>query len=226
MAQRDIDNTLSRPARVVLASTSPRRRDLIGELDLRVDLAAAIGTEGPRRGGETPEDYVLRLSAEKAMGVAGKYPDTIVIGADTAVVLGGDVLGKPADEDEAWDMLLSLRGRTHTVITGVTVVDSDAGRQRGAVRSSEVVMRSYDEREISDYVASGESADKAGAYAVQDEDFRPASVVRGCYPNVVGFPLCDVVKLLADLGVDASIRHGSQATARCDDCLFEGTSTQ
>ena len=226
MVRRDRDNSLNRPARVVLASTSPRRRDLIGELDVRVDLATTIGTEGPRRNGETPEDYVLRLSAEKAVGVAEKYPGTIVIGADTAVVLEGDVLGKPADEDEARDMLLSLRGRTHIVLTGVTLVDPDAGRQRGAVRSSEVVMRSYDDREISDYVASGESADKAGAYAVQDEDFRPASVVRGCYTNVVGFPLCDVVGLLMDMGVDAPLRPGSQATARCDNCLFEGTSTQ
>lgn len=226
MAQPDLDNTLSRPVRVVLASTSPRRRELIGELDIKIDIADTIGTEGPRRDGETPSDYVLRLSAEKAVRGAEKYPGTIVIGADTAVVLGDNVLGKPADQDEARDMLLSLRGRTHTVITGVTIVGPDAGRQRGAVRSSEVVMRSYDDREISDYVTSGESADKAGAYAVQDVDFRPASVVRDCYTNVVGFPLCDVVKLLEDLGVDATLRPGSQAIARCNDCRFEGTSPQ
>ena len=203
---------------VVLASTSPRRRDLIGGLDIEVLFADPDGNEGAPLNDESPENYVLRLSAEKAAGAAGPNPSAVIIGADTTVVLEDRVLGKPAGHLEALEMLRSLRGRTHSVLTGVTVLDAATGLRYGAVRVSEVAMRSYDDREISEYVASGEPMDKAGAYAVQDRHFRPAETVVGCYTNVVGLPLCEVGRLLARVGVEAAPRADSDATAECTDC--------
>ena len=203
---------------VVLASTSPRRRELIGGLDLEVVFAATDGVEGPPANEESPESYVLRLSAEKALGAAGPNPSAIIIGADTIVVLEDRVLGKPEGHREAREMLRRLRGRTHSVLTGVTVLDTATGRRHGAVQVSEVTMRSYDDKEISEYVASGEPMDKAGAYAVQDPHFRPAETVIGCYPNVVGLPMCDVVDLLARVGVEVGPYADSDTKAKCTAC--------
>ncbi len=203
---------------VVLASTSPRRRGLIGEMGIEVTFADPCVEEGPPLRGEAPDAYVLRLSTEKALGVSGQNVSAVVVAADTAVVLGGRVLGKPADESEAREMLRSLRGRRHTVVTGVTVLDAAAGRLYRAVEASSVAMRTYDDREIREYAASGEPMDKAGGYAVQDGRFRPADSVSGCYPNVVGLPLCGLVGLLARAGVDASLRPDSDAVGRCTDC--------
>ena len=210
--------TSNRARTVVLASTSPRRRELIGGLDLEVVFAATDGVEGPPLNEESPENYVLRLSTEKALGAAGPNPSAIIIGADTAVVIEDRVLGKPGGHREAREMLRRLRGQTHSVLTGVTVLDATTGRRYGTVQASEVAMRSYDDREISEYVASGEPMDKAGSYAVQDRHFRPAEAVIGCYPNVVGLPLCEVVGLLARVGVEAAPRPDSDVSAECTDC--------
>ena len=125
--------------------------------------------------------------------MGGRDRGAVVIAADTAVVLEGDVLGKPADNAEAARMLHSLRGRVHTVVTGVTLLDSRSGRRLSRAKITDVTMRHYSDREIAAYIATGEHLDKAGSYAVQDETFRPAQDVHGCYLNAVGFPLCEVV---------------------------------
>jgi MAF protein len=187
-------------------------------LDTSVEVARPHGDEGSPRPDETPGEYVSRLALEKARSVAQRQPQAVVLGADTTVVIDGEVLEKPADAAEATRMLKALRGRPHTVVTGVAVVDGRTGRWLSATRSTEVLMRRYSDEEIAAYVASGEPMDKAGAYAVQDERFHPAEDVAGCYLNVVGFPLCEVVRLLDRLGATVRLRQGWQPPEECRDC--------
>ena len=174
--------------------------------------------EGPPEDGETPLQYVTRLATEKANQVAKMNGDALVIGADTAVVFDGSVLGKPASDDEAVQMLRMLRGRSNTIITGVAVGEYESGRWLTTSKSTDVVMRNYTDAEIETYVASGDPMDKAGAYAAQHEVFRPVSIVNGCWLNAIGFPLCEVVDVLAELGFEARIRHGWQVPDKCVNC--------
>lgn len=171
--------------------------------------------------GEMPVEYVTRLSQEKVRRVTPQACEAIIMGADTAVVADGDVLGKPATNADAVRMLKTLRGRTHTVVTGITALDCQSGRCVSASKSTEVTMRGYSDGELAAYVASGEPLDKAGGYAVQDEVFRPALEIQGCYLNVVGFPLCTVVELLASLGLHPRLSRGWQLPRRCLDCPLE-----
>ena len=203
---------------LVLASGSPRRREIVKALEMPIRMTVSDVIEGPPRAGEETADYVKRLSLEKARASRHEEQGSLILGADTIVVLEGEILGKPADEAEAVHMLERLRGRTHTVITGVTLLDVDAGRHLSATRSSDVVMRSYGDEEIRAYVASGEPMDKAGAYAAQDERFKPAAEIRGCYLNVVGLPLCDVIDIMAEMGVRARLKSGWTPPDRCREC--------
>ena len=202
----------------MLASSSPRRRELIAALDLPFEVRSSDLPEGPSHNGERPDEYVIRLSLEKAREVARSCGDATVLGADTSVVVDGTVLGKPADEGEAVRMLTLLRGREHEVITGVTVLEGPSGRAVSSSRSTHVTMRRYSDREIEEYVLSGEPMDKAGAYAVQDPDFRPASGLEGCYLNAMGLPLCDVLTLLHTLGIPARVRTDWRVPEQCVDC--------
>lgn len=205
-------------ARLVLASASPRRRALIGALQSPVRAMAPTAEEEPRWDSETPDEFVVRLSASKAREVSRRVDGAIVIGADTAVVVDGEVLGKPRDRAEAVEMLRRLRGRTHRVVTGVTVVDGDSGRALSTSRSTDVLMRRYGDDELSAYVDSGNPFDKAGAYGVQEPVFAPAESVDGCYLNVVGLPLCDTLTLLAGMGADAEPAAGWSPPAECVEC--------
>ena len=204
--------------RLVLASSSPRRRELIAALDLPVEVRSSGLHEGPPRNGERPDEHVVRLSREKARDVAGSAGGAAVLAADTSVVVDGAVLGKPADEHEATRMLTTLRGREHDVITGVTVLHGASGRAVSSSRSTRVTLRKYSDREIEEYVLSGEPMDKAGAYAVQDLDFRPASRLDGCYLNAMGLPLCDVLTLLHTLGIPTRVRTDWRPPEQCVDC--------
>ena len=199
---------------MVLASISPRRRELIGALGLEVEFADPDVVEEEPGRGEAPEAYVKRLSVEKAVSASESDRSAVVIAADTAVMLGEEILGKPVNRVEAREMLMRLRGRAHTVMTGVTVLDGSEGRHYSVVEVSRVEMRAYGDREVGEYVESGRPMDKAGAYGVQDRGFRPAESVNGCYSNVVGLPLCRLAELLARVGVDASPR----TEASCDRC--------
>ena len=207
--------------RLILASDSPRRRELVGALDLPLELASPGGEEGAPREDESAKDFVLRLSLEKALRVAGQAGDAVVLGADTAVVLDATVLGKPVDDADADQMLRKLRGRGHTVVTGVTVLHAQSARRVSAAKATEVTMRDYSDTELAAYVASGEPLDKAGAYAVQDDLFRPARDVSGCYLNVVGLPMCEVVSLLHALGLRPTLRRGWRLPDECHDCPLE-----
>jgi len=187
-------------------------------LVIHVDAVDTNSFEGLPRAGESPSEFVTRLSQVKAGAAVAGTDKAIVIGADTVVVLDGEILGKPSTEGEAVSMLQRLRNRTHTVYTGVTALDGQSYRSTSACKSTEVEMRAYSDEEVEAYVATGEPMDKAGAYAVQDASFRPAHRVNGCYLNVVGLPLCEVVGLLETLGADVKVRGDWTVPEQCDDC--------
>ena len=216
---RDSERT-SQNVTLVLASGSPRRRELIRALDMPVELLRPDGDEGSPRNGEGPEEYVLRLSLDKARQTPNQFANAVVIGADTAVVLNEEILGKPVDDEEATAMLQRLRGVGHAVWTGVTVFDNRTGQWTSSVKSTDVWMRCYSDMEIASYVETGGPLDKAGGYAIQDGGFRPTSSIQGCYLNVVGFPLCEVIRLLDELCVPATLKPDWQAPEQCRDCAL------
>jgi MAF protein len=146
------------------------------------------------RPGEPPQSAVARLAQAKARLVAAKGVAPLTLGCDTAVVFRGEILGKPADEPEARDMLARLRGRRHTVLTAIALVGR--GREVVDVARTTVHMRPYSRAELAAYVATGDPLDKAGAYAIQHPTFRPVAAWEGCYANVVGLPVCHVVRAL------------------------------
>jgi len=181
--------------RLVLASRSPRRAELLRAAGIAFEVASVEVDETPREG-EAPEAYVERLAVEKARAVAGGFPDALVLGADTTVVVDGRILGKPADADEAADMLRALAGRAHEVLTGVALV-GPAGARSGLDRTR-VWFDALDEAQIRWYAESGEPMDRAGGYAIQGLASRFVSRIEGSYTNVVGLPVALVVQLLAD----------------------------
>ena len=172
-----------------LASQSPRRRLLLKQIGFKFTVRPSFVVERLIKG-ETPARSVRRLALEKARDVAGRAKRGIVVGADTIVVSGRRVLGKPKNEREAGKMLLSLSGKWHSVFTGFALVDAESGRFTSEVVQTRVLFRRVTKDEVAKYVASGSPLDKAGAYGIQD-DYGAVFVeeVQGCFYNVVGFPL-------------------------------------
>jgi septum formation protein len=190
---------------LVLASASPRRRELLARTGLPFDVVPA-DIEEVARPGESPEALAERLAREKARAVADRFaasPARLVIGSDTVVVVGGDVLGKPRDAAHAEALLGRLVGRTHRVLTGVAVASSAEPAVRSRVVESLVRMRGASAEEIRRYVATGEPLDKAGAYALQGEGRRFVLEVEGSETNVIGLPLEETLTLLAEAGLRA-----------------------
>lgn len=193
--------------RFILASQSPRRRQLLALLGYPFEVVVS-GVDEDVHLDAGPATYVLRTAQQKAEAVARLWPPAnataphpMIIAADTTVALDGAILGKPADADEARRMLLALRGRAHDVHTGVCLVDAAVGREVAAVHSTVVMMRDYSAAEIDAYVATGDPLDKAGAYAIQHGDFSPVAALDGCYLTVVGLSLCGLIAMLGELGV-------------------------
>ena len=150
-----------------------------------------------RLAGEAPADYVLRLAMAKAGVAVGDAADgTLVVAADTAVVDGETVLGKPVDAADAVQMLRRLRGRVHQVYTGIAVLKAGTDRAQTDVCVTDVPMRNYSDAEIEAYVASGDPLDKAGAYGIQHAGFHPVETMTGCFASVMGMPLCHLLRLL------------------------------
>ena len=185
--------------RIVLASASPRRRQLLAGMGLDFDVIPANVPEDPRPG-ENPAKLVKRLSSAKAETVASSLDGGIVIGADSMVVHDGEAIGKPVDADDARRMLLRIRGTRHQVFTGITLVDAASGRKLTEYLASDITLRHFSEKEMEESIASGTPMDKAGAYAVQDQVFHPAQSWEGCYTNIVGLPLCRLLEMAARLG--------------------------
>jgi septum formation protein len=190
--------------RLILASGSPRRKALLGEAGLRFE-AIESGIDEMRRGGETGWVYALRVASEKALSVAARFPDALVLAADTVVVLGEEILVKPNSEDEARRMLAMLSDKTHTVITAFALASVDRIIEVKAV-TSHVTFRSLSKPEIDDYVATGEPLDKAGAYGIQAQGAKFIAAVAGSRDNVMGLPMRDVLASLARLGVAPEAR--------------------
>ena len=210
----------SSEVRLILASGSPRRRELIKLFNVVSEVATSDVEEGNPLEGESAVEYVARLAIAKARCVASQEGSGYVLGADTVVVLDGEVLGKPHDESEAVNMLQRLRGSTHEIITGIAIVEACSDRCLSSTKSTWIKLREYSDHEIADYVASGEPMDKAGAYAVQDEVFRPAKVVTGCYTNVVGLPICEVIGMFESLGANVQMKRSNTAPEGCENCTL------
>jgi MAF protein len=189
---------------LLLASNSPRRRELLTCIAMPFDSTAADVDESPLPD-EPPADYVLRLAAAKARTAATSAEGAqIVIGADTVVVHDGRILGKPADADEAAAMLRSLRGHTHQVYTALAAYRPADGVLETELCISDVPMRNYSDAELEAYIRSGDPLDKAGAYAIQNEAFHPVGQFSGCFAGVMGLPLCHLTQMLGRLGRPAS----------------------
>ncbi len=212
-----------------LASTSPRRRELLAWggwmfhlLPVRIDESV--------RPDEDAQDYVLRMAVTKARAaVPGLHPGGVAIAADTNVVDNGAVLGKPADPHQAAEMLWQLRGRSHQVHTAVAVLREGESDPQTDLCTTTVPMRDYTDEEIFAYIATGDPFDKAGGYAIQHNGFRPVEHLSGCYANVVGLPMCHLVRLLRRFNIEPNgdVPANCQAALRyeCDisDRVLSGT---
>ena len=199
------------PRPIVLASGSPRRRELLAALGVAFEVDPADVDETTAE--QDPVRVAEDLALLKARTVASRRPGALVIGSDTVVALDGRLLGKPADADEARVMLRSLRGRAHEVVTGVAVIVD--GAERVAHSATAVTMRDYADAEIEAFIATGSPFDKAGGYASQDPVFAPSASIEGCACGVVGLPLWTLRALLRDAGLDVA----EPSLARCAGCL-------
>ncbi|MEP7359634.1 MAG: nucleoside triphosphate pyrophosphatase [Anaerolineales bacterium] len=213
---------------LILASGSPRRRELLALSGLAYAVRPAAAVEVPQAG-EAPADFARRMSTTKARAAAKEAePGALVIGADTIVVLDGEIIGKPSGPAHAVELLRRLRGRPHQVLTAITVMDTaaDPPLELTDLVTTPVPMRGYSDEEIEAYVATGNPLDKAGAYAIQYAAFQPVAMERfaGCLANVMGLPLCRLLGLLAQRGL-ASATPAAQPLGDCqhfdsDACPF------
>ena len=185
----------------ILASASPRRRELLASIGLDFDVIPSHVPEVHQEG-EAPEEYVARLSRDKAHALAVQYPARWVIAADTTVLLGEELLEKPVDKSDAERMLATIAGKTHIVYTGVTLEQAETGYRDTRVAESEVRMLPLSPREIEWYVATGEPLDKAGAYAVQGIGAMFIDSIHGSYTNVVGLPLATLFQMMRKAQID------------------------
>ncbi|MDP3775204.1 MAG: Maf family protein [Gemmatimonadales bacterium] len=194
---------------IVLASSSPRRRELLRLIGLPCEVIPANIDES-RKNGEAPLGYAERLAREKAAAVAGAGAGAVVVGADTIVVIDGDILGKPRDAAEAEAMLRRLSGREHLVHTALAV--SFEGRVASGVETTRVWFRPLDNRLIAEYVATGDPLDKAGAYGIQGYGALIVERIEGDFFTVMGLGLVRLVALLAEVGLE--YRFGELAASR------------
>jgi septum formation protein len=192
---------MNTPPAIVLASASPRRRELLERVGIRFAVVPSSISEDVLPG-ETPEDHVLRLSKEKALEVANRplVAGRWFLGSDTIVLRDGVILGKPKDAADAAVMLRSLSRRRHRVLSGYAVHDRQSGSVVAGIVSTDVEFKELTAEEIAGYIATGEPLDKAGAYAIQGVGVFMVLRIEGSYTNVVGLPLCEVVEVLERMG--------------------------
>jgi len=186
--------------RLILASKSPRRYELLKQMGLHFDVVQSSVEEEKVVRDESPQEHVIRLSEEKARDVGKTYPDSWVLGADTVVYINGAILGKPKTREEALGMLRRLSGQEHSVLTGFSVLNvSKSKAEKGAIETA-VKVKFLSPVEMEWYVQTGEPFDKAGAYAIQGIGSFMVESIRGSYTNVVGLPVCEVMEVLGRLG--------------------------
>ena len=188
-----ISRLLTTTGKLILASGSPRRKTLLQDLGLEFEVIAAQVEEKPRAG-EKPEDFVLRAASDKVGAVSCDNPASWVLGADTVVVHGGRILGKPGDGEEALSVLLALSGQKHLVHTGFCLANVKKQVSVSRLVTTEVYFSSFSEEIAAAYVASREPLDKAGAYGIQGAGGVLVEKINGSYSNVVGLPLVEVIQ--------------------------------
>ncbi len=183
---------------IILASKSPRRREILENHGFEVTVVPSA-PENPPEDGLKPEEQVAYLALEKGLDAEKEYPDFVVVSSDTVVVLGDTVLGKPKDRADAYNMLSMLSGKTHRVLTGYTIFYK-GGRYSNVV-STEVTFYELDDCEINAYIDTKDPFDKAGAYGIQSKGAHLVKEIKGDYLNIVGFPLADFCQMIKKLGV-------------------------
>jgi len=186
--------------RIILASSSPRRKELLTQIGLSVTVSPADVDESILPG-EAPEAYAIRVALAKASISAQRAGEGVIIAADTIVVIGDSILGKPADAHDAKRMLAMLSGKEHRVVTDLAVMDATTAKSVTRTSVTKVWFRDLSEREITAYVATGEPLDKAGAYGIQERGALLVERIEGCYSNVVGLPLSLLGELLREFDV-------------------------
>lgn len=191
--------SVTEKTKLILASNSPRRRQLLALAGWNFSVSAADVDES-QRPNELPADYVLRLAETKARAIRADA-DQIILAADTTVVDGMDILGKPADSAEAIAMLKRLRGHTHQVYSGIALLRVSDGLLLKDLCVTDVPMRNYSDEELRAYVQTGDPLDKAGAYAIQHAEFHPVASLDGCFASVMGLPMCHVILLMRQMGI-------------------------
>ena len=192
-------DTNSNSPPLILASFSPRRRELLRMLEIPFEVIPSHIEENGMDG-ETPQEHAARLAQAKAREVGKQFKNRWILGADTIVFIDGEILGKPRDKAEAAAMLKKLSGREHTVLTGFFICHPELNRSASEVVESQVHIKELSDREIKGYIKTNEPFDKAGAYAVQGVGMFMIKKVFGSYTNVVGLPVCEVVEALRRLG--------------------------
>jgi septum formation protein len=190
---------MDRESNIILASASPRRHDILARLGINFTAIASNVDERPHVD-ESPGDYIIRIARSKVVDVARKYESGLVIGADTVVVLDSKILGKPIDDEDARQMLFSLAGRWHAVMTGVALYDTATKREVVDFEKTLVRFAPLTDAEINWYLATGEHKDKAGAYGIQGCAGLFIEEIAGNYHNVVGLPIPLVYRLANRLG--------------------------
>jgi len=186
--------------KLILASSSPRRRDLLSSLGLQFQVIPAELQEIPTPH-ESAKDFAVRVAEKKALVVGNEHPDAWVIGADTVVAVEDEMLGKPHDREDATRMLQRLADREHIVITGYVLLNVAQGKTMRGVEETRVKIGPLGEREIAWYIDTNEPFDKAGGYAIQGKGAFMVEWIEGSYTNVVGLPLCQLIRLFNDAGI-------------------------
>jgi septum formation protein len=185
----------------VLASGSPRRKQLFALGNWNFEVIVSDVDETPLEN-ESPREYVVRLAEAKALAIKSKVKDdAVIIGSDTTVVDGQEILGKPVDEKDAERMLKQLRGKNHQVLTAIAIYRVSDEKLVIDLCITDVPMRNYSDNEIADYIKTGDPMDKAGAYAIQYADFHPVDSLSGCYASVMGLPMCHIVRALKQFDI-------------------------
>ena len=185
---------------MILASSSPRRRDLLSTLGLTFQVVIPEIREIPTPH-EAPRDFAVRVAEKKAQVVGAKHPHAWVMGADTVVVLEGEIFGKPRDRGDAKRMLQQLADKVHIVVTAYALIKVAEDKTFAGVEETRVKIDSLGEREIDWYVDTGEPLDKAGGYAIQGKGAFMVEWIEGSYTNVVGLPLCQIMRLFREVGI-------------------------
>ena len=193
--------------RLILASASPRRASLLLQIGLTFEVCPSDVVEPPLSmySNKSASEITRELALIKAKAVAQDHNDGVIIGADTLVSLAGELLGKPSDDADALTMLTRLSGNSHEVVTGVTLIDAATGRDRVWSETTQVYFRELSRTEITAYIASGETSDKAGAYGIQGRGAAFVRRIEGCYFNVVGLPLASFVEHLSNFQSNVGI---------------------